>query len=60
MVNPDDYDDDTLTKAFWLQEQIKERGISGIHYMAKAESRVRQVSAIVTDRHIQRHLKRRL
>lgn len=34
----------TVRKAFWLQRKIKRDGIDGIHFMGKAEGKVKQMS----------------
>lgn len=36
MVDLDQYDPETLTKAFWLQAKIKRDGIEGIGFMEDA------------------------
>lgn len=38
MVNLDDYPDDVILKAFWLQRHIQKHGIEGIHFMGRAEN----------------------
>lgn len=35
-VNLDEYDDEVLAKAFWLQEHIRRHGIDGIQYSRRA------------------------
>lgn len=37
------YDDETIAKAFWLQEHIRRYGIDGIHFSRRAR-RVAEVS----------------
>lgn len=53
------YGEDNVTKAFWLQEQIKERGLDGIHFMEEAEVKAQQVGHIVTYQAIRSELKKR-
>lgn len=35
-VDLSEYDEETLAKAFWLQEHIRRYGIDGIHFMWRA------------------------
>lgn len=36
-VDLDDYDDEVIAKAFWLQEHIRRYGIDGIHFSRRAK-----------------------
>lgn len=53
------YGSDNVTKAFWLQEQIKEEGIDGIHFMEKAEANVSSYADIITYQAIRSELNKR-
>lgn len=55
----DQYGEDNVTKAFWLQEKIKEDGLDGIHFMAKAEAKAKQVAPMITHQAIRSELKKR-
>lgn len=35
MVDLDSYSDETIAKAFWLQEKIRRDGIEGIGFMSR-------------------------
>jgi len=39
----DRHGEDTVRKAFWLQEHIYEEGIAGIDFTGEAESKMRKI-----------------
>lgn len=55
----DKYGSDNVTKAFWLQERIKERGLDGIHFMEEAEVKAKQVGPMITHQAIRSELSKR-
>lgn len=56
MGDLDQYDQETLYLAFWLQEKIYQEGIEGIHYMRKARVWAENNSANITAARITKEL----
>lgn len=53
------YGEDNVTKAFWLQEEIKEEGLDGIHFMREAEAEVAPIASMITYQAIRSELSKR-
>lgn len=58
MSDLDQYDQETLYLAFWLQEKIYKEGIEGVHFMEKAEAWASENAADITARRISRQVRR--
>jgi hypothetical protein len=56
MGDLDQYDDETLYLAFWLQDKIYREGIDGIHYMRKARKWAERNAANITADQISKEL----
>lgn len=52
--------EETVKKAFWLQEQIYENGIEGIHYTDEAERRMELRKKPLVKKEIEKNLLRKL
>lgn len=53
------YGSDNVTKAFWLQDRLREKGIDGIHFMREAEVKAQQVGPMITHQAIRSELSKR-
>lgn len=58
MGNLDNYDQETLQMAFWLQGYLYRNGIEGIHFMEKAEEWAENNAADITADRITQELNR--
>jgi hypothetical protein len=58
MGDLDQYDDETVYLAFWLQDKIYREGISGVHYMEDARVWAEKNSADITAKRISRELRK--
>ena len=58
MADLDQYDEETLYLAFWLQDKIYREGIEGIHFMRKARSWAEDNAADITADRISQELRR--
>jgi hypothetical protein len=58
MGDLDQYDEETLYLAFWLQDKIYREGIEGVHYMRKARLWAEQNAADITARNISQELRK--
>lgn len=45
--------EETVRKAFWLQEKIYEEGIEGVHFSEKAESEMQRIGPAIVKRKIE-------
>jgi hypothetical protein len=55
----DQYGEDNVKKAFWLQDEIRKDGLDGIHFMKYAETEVSQYAGLITYQSIRSELKKR-
>lgn len=51
-------DRETIEKAFWLQQHIKETGIEPLKYMERAERAVEKTGSATVRKHIERELRK--
>ena len=58
MGDLDNYDEETLYLAFWLQDKIYREGIEGIHFMRSAEKWAKRNAADITADRISQELRR--
>ena len=58
MVDLDNYDSSTITKAFWLQEKIRRDGIEGIGFMQAGRNVAISNGPSMTARKISKQLNR--
>lgn len=58
----DEYGEDpeTIQKAFWLQEHIKEEGIDAVRFMRKSSAKMRASAPSLTEEEVTSELKKRL
>lgn len=57
-VNLDEYDDEVVAKAFWLQEHIRRYGIQGIYFSETAVGVAEREGPDIIADHIDRQLKK--
>ena len=57
-VDLESYDNDTIAKAFWLQEKIRRDGTPAVKYMATARKLVVARGSNVVAKHVNASLKR--
>lgn len=55
----DKHGEQTVAKAFWLQQEIKKRGLDGIYFKEDAEAYTQRLGGLVTRNNIQAALDRR-
>lgn len=55
----DQHGEETIRKAFWLQEKIYEEGLDGIHFTDVAESKMEKVGPLLVNNAIENELKNR-
>lgn len=58
MGDLDQYDEETLVLAFWLQDKIYKEGIPGVHFMKDAQTWAEDNAAEITADRITRQLRR--
>jgi hypothetical protein len=57
MVSLDDYDQDVVNKAFWLQQKIYEEGLFPVGYMKKTRRLAAERSGEMVAKNIRRRLR---
>lgn len=55
----DRYGEGNVKKAFWLQDEIREDGLDGIHFMEVAETNAKSYAHLLTYQAIRSELKKR-
>jgi len=56
-VNLENYDEEVVAKAFWLQEHIRRTGLDGVNYSAVGEGVAENVGDDVVANEIDKELK---
>jgi len=54
----EEHGEETVRKAFWLQEKIYEEGIEGVDFSEAAESRIKQQGPLLVKKAIEDNLTR--